>query len=74
MERSLIRERQRAGIALPKQRGVYRGRQWRLTDEEADELRQRAAAGTTKAALARDFGIGRASVYRYLKRPEAGHR
>lgn len=72
-ERALIRERQREGIALAKQRGVYKGGQWRLTAEEAEELRRRAAAGATKVALARDFGIGRASVYRYLKRPEAGH-
>lgn len=72
-ERALIRERQREGIALAKQRGVYKGGQWRLTTEEADELRERAAAGATKAALAREFGIGRASVYRYLKRPEAGN-
>ncbi len=71
-ERALIRERQREGIALAKQRGVYQGRQWALTAEEATELRQRAAAGATKTQLARDFGIGRASVYRYLRRPEAG--
>ena len=73
-ERALIRERQQEGISLAKHRGVYQGRQWALSAEEAEEIRQRAAAGATKAALARDFGIGRASVYRYLKRPEAGHR
>jgi DNA invertase Pin-like site-specific DNA recombinase len=73
-ERALIRERQREGIALAKKRGVYQGRQWALTAEEAEDLRRQAAAGATKSELARAFGIGRASVYRYLKRPEAGHR
>jgi DNA invertase Pin-like site-specific DNA recombinase len=34
-ERSLIRERQREGIALAKQRGAYRGRKKTLTPERA---------------------------------------
>jgi DNA invertase Pin-like site-specific DNA recombinase len=45
-ERSLIRERQREGIALAKQRGAYRGRKKILTPERAAELVQRAASGT----------------------------
>lgn len=73
-ERALIQERQREGIALAKQRGVYQGRQWALTPDQAEDLRQQAAAGATKSELARAFGIGRASVYRYLRRPEAGSR
>lgn len=34
-ERALIRERQREGIALAKQRGAYRGRKKALSDEQA---------------------------------------
>ncbi|HCQ2887410.1 TPA: recombinase family protein, partial [Escherichia coli] len=34
-ERALIRERQREGIALAKQRGAYRGRRKALSDEQA---------------------------------------
>ena len=41
-ERALIRERQREGIALAKQRGAYRGRKKALSDEQAITLRQRA--------------------------------
>ncbi len=41
-ERALIRERQREGIALAKQRGAYRGRKKALSDEQAATLRQRA--------------------------------
>jgi DNA invertase Pin-like site-specific DNA recombinase len=37
-ERSLIRERQREGIALAKQRGAYKGRKKTLTPERAAEL------------------------------------
>jgi len=38
-ERALIRERQREGIALAKQRGVYRGRKKALSAEAVTELR-----------------------------------
>ncbi|GAB3212519.1 recombinase family protein [Nocardia tengchongensis] len=65
-ERSLILERQREGIAAAKARGVYTGRKHALTDEQAHQLRQRAAAGEKKAALAREFGISRETVYSYL--------
>ncbi|MDQ0675128.1 DNA invertase Pin-like site-specific DNA recombinase [Pseudarthrobacter siccitolerans] len=41
-ERSLIRERQKEGIALAKQRGAYKGRRKTLTPERAAELVQRA--------------------------------
>jgi DNA invertase Pin-like site-specific DNA recombinase len=66
-ERSLIRERQREGIALAKQRGAYRGRKKSLSDLEIAELRQRVAAGAQKATLAREFGISRETVYQYLR-------
>jgi DNA invertase Pin-like site-specific DNA recombinase len=65
-ERAVIRERQREGIALAKKRGVYRGRKKALSPERAAALRRRAAAGEPKAALAREFGISRETVYRYL--------
>lgn len=64
-ERALIRERQAEGIAVAKQRGVYRGRSHALTPERAAELRRRAASGESRAALALEFGISRQSVYRY---------
>ena len=66
-ERALIRERQREGIALAKQRGAYRGRKKALAPERVAELRRRAAAGEKKAQLAREFGISRETLYQYLK-------
>lgn len=66
-ERALIGERQREGIALAKQRGTYRGRKKALVEIQIVELRSRAAAGETKAALAREFGISRETLYQYLK-------
>jgi len=64
-ERSLIRERQREGIALAKKAGVYRGRKPSLTPERIAQLRARVAAGEKKAALAREFGISRETLYHY---------
>ena len=53
-ERALIRERQKEGIDLARQRGAYRGRKKALLSEaQAADLRRRAAAGESKAALAR---------------------
>jgi DNA invertase Pin-like site-specific DNA recombinase len=66
-ERALIGERQREGIALAKKRGAYRGRKKALSTVQAAELAGRAAAGEPKAALARDFGISRETVYQYLR-------
>ncbi|MEN3813572.1 recombinase family protein [Chromobacterium piscinae] len=65
-ERELIRERQREGIALAKQRGAYRGRKKALSPSQVAELCQRIAAGETKAKVARDFGISRETLYTYL--------
>jgi len=66
-ERALIGERQREGIALAKQRGVYRGRKKALGDNQVVELRRRVGAGEQKSTLAREFGISRETLYQYLK-------
>jgi len=65
-ERSLIKERQREGIALAKRKGVYKGRKPSLTGERVNELRQRVLRGEKKAALAREFGISRETLYSYV--------
>ena len=66
-ERALLRERQREGIALAKQRGVYRGRKKSLSVAQVRLLRQRAQAGEPKARLAREVGISRETLYQYLR-------
>ena len=67
-ERALIKDRQREGIDLAKKRGAYHGRKQALTPAQATEVCRRAATGEPKAALAREFGISRDTVYTYLKR------
>ena len=69
-ERALIRERQREGITLAKQRGAYRGRKKALSDEQAATLWMRAAAGEPKDQLARAFNISRQTLYQYLRTNE----
>ena len=62
-ETNLRRERQREGIAQAKARGAYRGRKASI---DAATVRRLAAEGLPKARIARQLGIGRASVYRLL--------
>jgi len=73
-ERQLIRERQREGIAIARREGKYTGRKPSLTPARAAELRRRVALGDSKAGLAREFGISRDTLYRYVpvKKRRAG--
>jgi DNA invertase Pin-like site-specific DNA recombinase len=66
-ERDLIRERQREGIELAKRAGAYKGRKRKFSPERAAELSSRLAAGEEKASLAREFGVNRATIYRYVR-------
>ncbi len=70
-ERALIRERQREGIALAKLRGAYRGRKPALNRAQAGpSCAAEPRRVSRKAALAREFGISRATVYEYLRAGE----
>ncbi|BDC38938.1 recombinase family protein [Paraburkholderia terrae] len=66
-ERSMIRERQREGIAIAKDKGVYKGRKPALTAEQIASIKARAEAGEKKAVIARDLGISRETLYQYLR-------
>ena len=66
-ERAIIRERQAEGIALAKKAGKYKGRKPALNPGQVAEIKRRTLAGEAKAALAREFGVTRPTVYRALK-------
>ena len=66
-ERSMIRRRQSEGIALAKERGVYRGRQRSVTDEQIEMVRAQIAQGVPLSVAVRRVGISRATAYKYLK-------
>ena len=62
-ETNLRKERQMEGIAKAKERGVYKGRKPSVDVEKVRELK---AEGLGASAIAKQMGIGRASVYRAL--------
>ena len=64
-ERELMLERQREGIQKAKAEGKYRGRK-PTARARADEIKALKAAGIRPTDIARQLGIGRASVYRVL--------
>lgn len=65
-ERSMIRRRQAEGIALAKERGVYRGRQRSVTEEQIESVRKQMALGVPLSVAVRKVGISRATAYKYL--------
>ena len=66
-ERSMIKRRQAEGIALAKERGVYKGRQRSVTDEQIQEIRSLMSMGVPLSSAARKVGISRTTAYKYLK-------
>jgi DNA invertase Pin-like site-specific DNA recombinase len=66
LERSMIRERQREGIALAKKAGVYKGRKAKLTAEQIREICERVKAGEQKAGFAAEYGVSRQTLYTAL--------
>ena len=70
-ERAIIRERQAEGIRIAKVKGVYKGRKNSLTLDQAEEVRQKVAAGVPKAKVAREYKCSRETLYKYLRQGEA---
>ena len=63
-ETNLRKERQMEGIARAKERGVYTGRKPTIDPSEVRTFQEQGMGAT---AIARELGIGRASVYRVLR-------
>ena len=66
-ERSLIRERQREGIAIAKTNGKYQGRKKAVQADKREEIKKRVAIGEKQTALAKEFGVSRETIRQYLK-------
>ena len=62
-EGNLRKERQLEGIQKAKERGVYKGRKPSVDVVRVKELKE---SGMGASAIAKEMGIGRASVYRAL--------
>ncbi len=65
-EREIMLERQREGIAKAKGEGKYKGRK-PTARAKTDDVRRLAAEGVKREDIAKQLGIGVASVYRVLK-------
>jgi DNA invertase Pin-like site-specific DNA recombinase len=65
-ERGMMLERQREGIAKAKAEGKYRGRK-ATARAKANLVRELHEKGIGATEIARQLGIGRASVYRVLQ-------
>lgn len=75
LERALIRERQKEGIAKAKQRGVYKGRKPSLTPEKQAIIEERLAQkekdlesykAISYQSIADEIGVSLATLNRYL--------
>ena len=64
-EREMMLERQREGVAKAKAAGKYKGRK-PIAPERRQQVLRLAAHGTRKASIARQLGLGEATVYRIL--------
>ncbi len=65
LERSLILERQKEGIALAKSKGKYQGKKKKLSNEQVVQLIE-LSKKTSISKVAKQFGISRPTVYAYL--------
>ncbi|MGO1920856.1 MAG: recombinase family protein [Microbacterium sp.] len=65
LERATIRERQAEGIAIAKAKGIY-DREPKLTDGQIFTARELIARGVPKAAVARELGVSRQTLYTAL--------
>lgn len=65
-ERELILERQREGIAQAKARGAYKGRK-PIAPEKIEKAKELLAQGMTRTEAAKTVGMGRTTLFLYLK-------
>ena len=65
-ETEIRAERQMDGIRNAKARGVHLGRRRHLSEEEQVELQLKRQDGTSIKTLMEEYGLSKASVYRYL--------
>ncbi|MGP3686196.1 recombinase family protein [Streptomyces sp. IBSNAI002] len=64
-ERSLIKERAKAGLQAAKAQGRTGGRPTVITDDKLTVARARKAKGESVSAIAKAIGVSRATLYRH---------
>ena len=72
MERDLIIERTRAGLAVARKLGRVGGRKRRMTDSKIKAARRLLAGGTPPRDVANNLGVSVPTLYRWLPASERG--
>lgn len=67
LERELINQRVREGVALAKAKGKYKGGKNKLSDEQVTELNELYKNDVPIARIARTYNVSRPTVYSYIK-------
>ena len=62
-ERSLINERRKEGMAAAKAAGKQIGAKRKLSDDDIVDIKTRVTSGTSKSALANEYGVSRQTLY-----------
>lgn len=70
MERELIAERTRAGLAVARQHGRTGGRKRRMTDSKIVSARKLLATGVPPKEVARNLGVSVPTLYRWVPASE----
>lgn len=66
LERNLILEHQREGIALAKLHGKYKGGQPKLSSKQVEDIKELINQRTPITHIAQEFGVSRRTIYNYL--------
>jgi DNA invertase Pin-like site-specific DNA recombinase len=66
MERELIVERTRAGLAAAKQQGRTGGRKRRMTDSKIESAKKLLAGGMSPKEVAKNLGVSVPTLYRWV--------
>lgn len=66
-ERDIIQQRTKAGLEAAKKRGKIGGRP-AIDEHKKRQIRKLYEAGESAADIAKEFGIGRSTVYKVLKK------
>ncbi|MFD0398373.1 recombinase family protein [Kitasatospora sp. NPDC059811] len=70
-ERSLVKDRTKAGLAAAKAQGRTGGRPSVISEDRLTIARARPAKGESVSSIAKALGISRATLYRHLEDSES---
>ncbi len=67
-EYAFIKERQKEGVEIAKKQGKFRGGKKKLDESKVEILKKEILTRKSKSQIAKDLGISRFTLYRYLKK------